>query len=94
MGAQHVFCCKNNRVAPWTHYRLVLEEALKFAGNNHVTTLVLPRADHRLEIGFGEDEQGRWQWFGVAPGALTSIEQFSRDSTSRTPRREPRSEKT
>jgi len=33
-------------------------------------TQVFDGADHRLEVGFGKDKNGEWQWFGLAPGAF------------------------
>jgi pimeloyl-ACP methyl ester carboxylesterase len=63
-------------ITPWADYRLKLESALQAAGNTNVTTRVFDGADHRLEVGFGENEAGEWHWFGLAPGALDTIGQF------------------
>jgi pimeloyl-ACP methyl ester carboxylesterase len=63
-------------ITPWADYRLKLESALQAAGNSNVTARVFDGADHRLEVGFGENEAGEWHWFGLAPGALNTISQF------------------
>jgi pimeloyl-ACP methyl ester carboxylesterase len=66
----------NDFITPWADYRLKLESALAAAGNAHVVTQVFDDADHRLEIGFGENDAGEWHWFGLAPGVLETISQF------------------
>jgi len=68
-------------ITPWADYRLKLESALESAGNDDFSTKVFAGADHRLEVGFGEDESGKWHWFGLAPGALRTIEAFVRHTT-------------
>lgn len=60
-------------ITPWTEYREKLVAALKVAENNDVSTRIFETADHRIEIGFGEDAEGNWHWFGIAPGALDAI---------------------
>ncbi len=60
-------------VSPWTEYREKLVAALEVAGNENAVTRVFNGADHRIEIGFGEDARGNWHWFGIAPGALDAI---------------------
>ena len=68
-------------ITPWAAYRLKLESALAVAGNQDVNTRVFAGADHRLEVGFGENENGEWHWFGLAPGALETIAGFVRRTT-------------
>ncbi len=68
-------------ITPWADYRLKLESCLKVAGNNDVTTRVFANADHRLEVGFGENKLGVWHWFGLAPGVLEDIGQFVHRTT-------------
>ncbi|MCZ6560466.1 MAG: hypothetical protein O6931_06225 [Gammaproteobacteria bacterium] len=63
-------------VTPWTEYREKLVATLTAAGNENVVTRVFAGADHRIEIGFGEDDAGNWHWFGIAPGALEGIEEW------------------
>jgi len=63
-------------ISPWADYELKLKSALMAAGNDDVATGVFDRADHRLEIGFGENDAGEWNWFGLAPGVLEMIESF------------------
>ncbi len=60
-------------ITPWTEYREKLAVALAIAGNQSVVTRVFEHADHRIETGFGEDADGNWHWFGIAPGALEEI---------------------
>jgi len=68
-------------VTPWSDYRLKLESALIAAGNNNFTTQVFDGADHRLEVGFGENKDGEWHWFGLAPGSAETISQFIQRTT-------------
>ena len=68
-------------ITPWADYRLKLESALRAGGNTDVTVKVFNGADHRLEVGPGENNQGEWQWFGLAPGALESIRRFVHRAT-------------
>jgi len=68
-------------ISPWADYQLKLESALTLAGNDDVTTRVFDGADHRLEVGFGEDAAGDWHWFGLAPGALEMIGRFVHRTT-------------
>ena len=63
-------------ITPWSEYREKLAVALEIAGNQSVVTRVFENADHRIEIGFGEDADGAWHWFGIAPGALDEIEKW------------------
>lgn len=63
-------------ITPWAEYREKLLIALEIAGNQSVVTRVFENADHRIEIGFGEDADGAWHWFGIAPGALDEIEKW------------------
>ncbi|MDX1460346.1 MAG: alpha/beta fold hydrolase [Xanthomonadales bacterium] len=65
-------------ITPWANHRLVLEQALLVGGNERVITRVYPQADHRMEVGFRTDEQGRWRWFGMAPGLLDDLGAFVR----------------
>ncbi len=60
-------------ITPWTEYREKLVAALEVAGNPSVVTRVFEKANHRIEIGFGESADGNWHWFGIAPGALEEI---------------------
>lgn len=60
-------------ITPWTEYREKLAVALEVAGNKNAVTRVFDGADHRIEIGFGEDAEGNWHWFGIAPEALEAI---------------------
>ncbi len=39
-----------------------------------VTVHVFEGADHRLEVPPGRDGEGRWHWFGIAPGAIDRID--------------------
>jgi len=60
-------------ITPWTEYREKLGATLNAAGNENVVTRVFAGADHRIEVGFGEDDEGDWHWFGIAPCALEEI---------------------
>ncbi len=60
-------------ITPWIEYREKLVATLEVAGNQSVVVRVFANADHRIEIGFGEDVDGNWHWFGIAPGALDEI---------------------
>jgi pimeloyl-ACP methyl ester carboxylesterase len=60
-------------ITPWIEYREKLRVTLNAAGNENVVTRVFAGADHRIEVGFGEDDEGNWHWFGIAPGALEEI---------------------
>lgn len=48
----------------------------ELGGNDQVTTLVIPNADHRLETGFVTDDDGQWHWLGIGPEALAAIPAF------------------
>lgn len=37
---------------------------------------VFPGADHRLEVPPGRDDDGRWQWFSIAPGLLDELDDW------------------
>ncbi|MFO7610780.1 MAG: hypothetical protein R6X35_16590 [Candidatus Krumholzibacteriia bacterium] len=50
----------------------------QLAGNDRVTTLVIPRADHRLEQPPHTDADGRWRFFAIAPEARAAITAFLR----------------
>ena len=72
----------NDFITPYAEHQLKLLAALKLADNSDVTALVFDGADHRLEVGFGENENGDWHWFGIAPGALKSITEFVNRTTN------------
>ena len=44
-----------------------------FAHPQLVEVLVFPDSDHRLEVGSGQDAEGKWHWPGIAPGATESV---------------------
>ena len=56
-----------------------LESYASRAGNEHVVTMVLPGADHRLERSPWEDEDGQWHWFEIASEARAAIPAFLED---------------
>jgi pimeloyl-ACP methyl ester carboxylesterase len=68
-------------ITPWAEYRGGLESVLQRAGNSNVSSKVYAAADHRLEIGYGEDENNNWHWFGLAPGVLDDIGRFLQRTT-------------
>ncbi len=63
-------------ITPYAKYQGIFRYNLEIAGNNSVTTLVFPDADHRIEIDPGTDSQGNWHWFGLAPGSLKVISEW------------------
>ena len=70
-------------ITPAAGYREKFEQLLSSGRNAGVTTRVYPGADHRLEVGFGENGDGQWHWFGIADGVLEDIEIFIRDAALR-----------
>ncbi|MBE0567890.1 MAG: hypothetical protein IH621_18190 [Krumholzibacteria bacterium] len=50
----------------------------RLAGNDRVTTLVIPRADHRLEQPPHTGADGRWRFCAIAPEARAAIAAFLR----------------
>ncbi len=55
-----------------------IEFYAELGGNEHVWTMTVPYADHRLERPPGEDENGQWHWFEVAQEAREAIPTFLR----------------
>ena len=57
----------------------LLEELIRSGGNEDVTVVVFPRADHRVELPMGPDEEGRWRWPRIAPAMLETVAAWLQD---------------
>lgn len=60
-------------ITPYAKYQELFRQNLEMGGNERITTLVFPEADHRIEVDPDTDSKGNWHWFGLAPGALKAI---------------------
>lgn len=63
-------------ITPYAKYQEFFRQNLELSGNKRISTLVFPDADHRIEVNPGIDSQGKWHWFGLAPGALKAINEW------------------
>lgn len=57
----------------------LLEDLIRSGGNEDVTVAVFPRADHRVELPMGPDENGRWRWPRIAPAMLETVTAWLQD---------------
>jgi pimeloyl-ACP methyl ester carboxylesterase len=49
---------------------------LQRGGNKNIRMQVISKADHRLEIQSGRDQEGKWHWFGIAPQAFETLNEW------------------
>lgn len=63
-------------ITPYIKYQGIFRQNLEMGGNENITTLVFPEADHRIEVDPGTDSDGNWHWFGLAPGSLKAISEW------------------
>jgi len=71
-------------IAPPEENLPLIEEYGRVAGNEHVRTMMIPGADHRLERQPYTDDEGQWHWFEVAQEARDAIPAFLRDDVGLT----------
>jgi hypothetical protein len=73
------------RQLPDLAFLIFLSPAAATPGEQEMTSVLTGMrqdgANHRLEVGFGENEDGERHWFGLAPGSLETINQFIRQTT-------------